>query len=329
MKRKFLILGILAFCLGSPYLFAKESAGTGGASFLLIPMGVRLMGMGGAGVAVPSGVNSIAYNPGLATHIRRTEIALTHQELFLDTSMNFAGFAKPLDIMGINELGGASLFAQALYLDKGNIEINTLNANGTLASSELKSAGYDLAVGVGYAEYFLRGSFGIEGLEEGTHSLGLMLQGIRSNLVETYDAYAGSVNLGYFGNFRRFGVGLSIAHLGSKLKFLEQGDPLPVVFRAGFAYRMGVAPASLLWAYDIVHQEEAFHHRAGAELVMARAFAFRAGYLLEPEGFRGGPTFGFGLNLGLFFFEYAYSWFGDLRENHRALFGMRFGRLHR
>ncbi|MEK6544293.1 MAG: PorV/PorQ family protein [Elusimicrobiota bacterium] len=308
---------------------AKQSAGTGGGAFLLIPVGVRMMGMGGAGVAVPSGANAVSYNPALAAAIRRTEMALVHQELFLDTALSYGAFSMPLEFRGVNELGGANVFAHAIYMDKGDIEVNLLNSGGSLASSENKSAGYDMAFGLGYAEYFFRGSFGLSSLEEGSHSLGIMVQGVQSNLLETYDAYAVAANVGYFGNFRRFGVGLSLLNIGSELQFLEEGDPLPFAARAGFHYKMALAPVNLLTAYDAVYQEKDFVHRAGLEMTVTPMFAVRGGYQFEPQSYRGGPSFGFGLNMGTMFFDYAFSWSGDLEDTHRALFGMRFGRLHR
>ncbi|MBI4668870.1 MAG: type IX secretion system membrane protein PorP/SprF [Elusimicrobia bacterium] len=191
--------------------------------------------------------------------------------------------------------------------------------------SETLDAGRDIALTFGYAENFMRGGLPAGALDEGIHSFGVTVTAIRSDLVEQYKANAAAIGFGYLASYEKFNFGASIANLGTKLKYLDEGDPLPVTLRTGAAVPLRVKDyIKLLMAYDIVHEERVFHHRAGAELAFSRLFAVRGGWRFEPESYQGGLTFGFGLNLNRFFIEYAYGWYGDMEDTHRVLFGVKF-----
>jgi len=306
-------------------LFAKESAGTSGAASLLIPLGVRSMGMGDAGVALISGSNGAHYNPASLAHTKNSEFSFSYHAALVDSSLAYIGYAKPLHFRGLNELGGAAILGDLLYVDKGKIEINQLNSDGSLKNSESKSAGYDLVVGFGYAEHFLKGNFGIDWLEEGTHSLGIIVKGIESNIVGTYDAQAVGFDVGYLGQFRNFAVGLAVNNFGSSLKFIDASDPLPVTFRGGFSYLWDYGNAKILLASDLLNQEQLWKARAGVEIKLLKMLALRAGWRFEPSGFQAGPTFGFGFDQGPLLLDYAFSWYGDLKDTHRVSLGYRFG----
>lgn len=283
------------------------------------------MGMGDAGVAMGSGANGAQINPASLTHSRKQEFSFSYQDILDDSSLGFLGFVKPLNSRGISELGGATLFTNAVYVSKGTIEINRLNTDGSLASTESRSAGYDLAASFGYAEHFFRGSFGLPMVEDGLHSLGMTVRMIQSTLAPSYSAQAVAADLGYLSDFRSFALGLSVANLGSKLKFIEQGDPLPVAFRAGLSANKDMGFVKLTGAFDVLNQENTTRQRLGFEIGLPSGIALRTGWRFEPVSFQGGPSAGFGLDMDNYFVDYAFNWFGDLRDTHRLLFGLRFG----
>lgn len=326
-KKKLIYLFIIYSVLSpqSSLLVAKESAGTSGATSLLIPVGVRSMGMGDVGVALVSGANGIHYNPASLAHVNRVEVSFSQHSTLLDTSLGYVAFGKPLGFRGFNELGGTVLGGDVLYADKGKIEVNTLRSDGSLESSESKTAGYDLVVGLAYAEHFLKGSFGLESLEEGTHSLGLIVKGIQSNLLGAYNARAVALDLGYLGKLKNFSVGLSLSNIGSRLKFIDVGDALPVTLRAGFAYGWNQDLYRGLVAADVLFQEDNFKSRVGFEVGLLKTIALRAGWHFEPANLLSGPTFGFGYDQGQLFVDYAISWYGDLKDTQRLSLGIRFG----
>lgn len=311
--------------LGSNFslIYGAESAGTYAGTFLLIPTGVRSMGMGDAGVALPSGSNGAVYNPAGLVRSNYADISVSQQTLAADASLGFLGYAQPSDWRGLNEMGGVTVFGVVRSVNLGAIDVNLLNSDGSLSESKSVTAGQDLAVGAGYCEHFLKTSGGILG--EGMHSIGLMGQVIQSKLAQTYSARALGLTLGYLGVFEQLNVGLSVANLGTKLKYKDTGDPLPVAFRAGVAVPYRISDFLRLWTvYDLVHQERTAHHRVGGELGMGQLGALRLGWRFEPDSFNDGPTFGFGLNLTRFFVDYAYALSGDLGSTHRILVGIRF-----
>ena len=326
--RQFFLVLFLSSILHPPssICFARESAGTGGAAFLTVPVAVRAMGMGDVGAAIPSGVNGAHLNPAGVTSVRKSEASFSFQDTLADTSLGFLGAAIPMSYRGVSDLGGSTLFGSLVYFNKGNIEINRLKADGSLDSSVTQNAGYDMALSLGYAEHFFKGSFGVRALEEGVHSLGFVLRGIQSTLAGGYEANAAGFDLGYMGTFRKFGVGAGAANLGAKLKFIEVGDPLPVVVRAGVSANHDFGIFRLTGALDGVHQEKAWHQRLGTEMTLpTHNIALRGGWRFESKNFQGGPALGFGFDLDTLFLDYAFTWFGDLRDTHRLLAGYRFG----
>ncbi|MBI2071119.1 MAG: PorV/PorQ family protein [Elusimicrobia bacterium] len=306
-------------------LEAKETAGTFAGTFLLVPTGVRSMGMGDTGVALAYGSNGSIYNPATVARSNYSDVAFSQQNLLTDSTLAFLGYAQPLDFRGFSELGGVSIFTTLRHVDHGKIEANYLKPDGSLDRTETLTAGRDIAWSFGYAEYFLKGGFGDGAFSEGIHSLGMTLTAINSELAGQYEANAVGVSLGYLGNFEKLSLGLSLANFGTGLKYIQDSDPLPLVARAGAAYPFQITEyIRLLFAYDLVHEERSFHQRGGAELNIGKLFALRGGWRLERESFRGGPTFGFGLDTGRFFADYAFGWYGDLEETHRMLVGFRF-----
>ncbi|MBI4369284.1 MAG: hypothetical protein HY547_03530 [Elusimicrobia bacterium] len=304
---------------------ASGSAGTYAGTFLISPSGVRSMAMGDAGAALPHGSNGAQYNPATLSRSHSADLSFSRQTLVLDETQSFLGYAQPLDFRGLNELGGVTAFTTLRYVDHGYITVNLLNSDGSLSYTGETQAGRDLAWGIGYAETFLRGGFGGKSLGEGIHSIGMMIHGIQSNLLSQYTAYAAAVSAGYFAYYPRLAVGLSVANVGTKLKYINSGDPLPVSARAGFALpRKITSGIGYILAYDAIYEERAFHHRSGVELNLGPIFSLRGGWRFEPESYRGGPTFGFGLNAGRLFVDYAYGWYGDLQETHRVLLGLKF-----
>ncbi len=281
------------------------------------------MGMGDTGAALAYGSNAGVYNPAGLVRSNYADISFSQQTLLEDASLSFLGYAQPLDYSGLNELGGVTLFGVYRSVNLGKIDANILNPDGSLSQAKSVTAGQDSSIGIGYAEHFMRSNQGPFG--EGMHSIGVMAQSVQSKLVESYAAGAVAVNVGYLGSFERLSVGLSMANLGTKLKYGEVGDPLPVSLRAGLSAPYRVSDFfRVLAAYDLVYEERSAHHRAGVEAGLGQVCFLRGGWRFEQESYRGGPTFGFGLNLGRFFVDYAFGQYGDLQTTHRFLLGFRF-----
>ncbi|MBI4668871.1 MAG: hypothetical protein HY747_06750 [Elusimicrobia bacterium] len=124
------LIPLFPLFLAFPVL-ASERAGTYAGTFLLAPTGVRSMGMGDAGAAVASGSNGAQYNPATLARTNSADACFSRQNLLTDASMNFAGYAQPLDFQGLSELGGAARFSTLRYVDQGKIEANILKADGS------------------------------------------------------------------------------------------------------------------------------------------------------------------------------------------------------
>ena len=114
------------------------------------------------------------------------------------------------------------------------------------------------------------------------------------------------------------------------MKFLQQGDDLPALYRLGTAY---------LFPYGITASVEGVHRQSGLdsagvglEWMNEKGFSFRAGY--DTERTRGlsalaGVTVGLGMNL--WGEELAYAWqpTGDLGSAHFISLVLRFGEERR
>lgn len=315
--------------LASPARGASE-AGVTGAQVLQIPLGTRALGMGGAFTAVGTDASALFYNPAGLARLSAHEVGVSFITGQADNSLNHFSYAGPLPFSGISGSGYASTGASLLMARSGEIEVNTLKPDGSTLASETISAGSDVVATLGYAE-----RVGTSPLEIGrdtyniSHFLGLSGKFIRSTLAERYTATAFAGDAGYLVQMPEHGLsaGVSALNLGTKLKYIEEGDPLPMTLRSGFSYQAGV-PSLHTWILaldgDWVVKERVWHVNTGMEYFWLKSYGLRLGYQFNRDTL--GLTAGFGLRWrGRILIDYAWVMGDGLSDAHRVTVSYRFG----
>ncbi|OGS40639.1 MAG: hypothetical protein A2506_00555 [Elusimicrobia bacterium RIFOXYD12_FULL_66_9] len=311
--------------------FSAENPGVTAAPVLQVPLGSRALGMGTAYTAVASDSSGLSYNPAGLARLNAHETGFTYIVGAGESQIQHLTYGGPTPLSGISGNGYTSVGASLLYSQSGTIELNRLNTDGSLQSSQNLSAGSDLVASFGYAERVgmtpidLRdASFGID------HFLGIGGKYVRSTLVESYSASTFAGDIGYLVACPDVGWSFAASglNLGGRLKYVEQGDPLPATVRSGIAWQGGVPSVHNVVAAvdgDYVLDERLWHVNAGVEYFWLKSYGFRLGYQFHHAD-SAGLTTGFGLRWkGRVLFDYAWA-LGDTFGNaHRFTVTYRFG----
>lgn len=311
--------------------FPLENPGVTAAPVLQVPLGSRALGMGTAFTAVASDASGPSYNPAGLARLNAHETAFTYVAAAGESQLQHLAYAGPTPLSGISGNGDTSVAAGLLFSQSGTIELNRLNADGSLQSSQSVSAGSDLVASAGYAERvgmtpvdLREKSYGID------HYLGIGGKYVRSTLVQSYSASAFAGDVGYLVSCPDAGwsFGASALNLGGRLKYIEQSDPLPATLRGGFAWQAGVPSVHNVLAAvdgDYVLDERLWHVNAGVEYFWLKSYGLRLGYQFHHAD-TGGLTVGMGLRWkGRVLFDYAWA-LGDAFGNaHRFTVTYRFG----
>lgn len=324
MKRT-LVIGItsLAVAWSAAAEAAKpfEKVGTRGAQFLKIGVGARAVAMGEAFVPVADDASALYWNPAGIVGIEGSEIIFHHSTWPAELGHSFVGYVfSDARIPGVF---GASF--NAFTMDPMNVTDPT-HPEGT---GETFDAG-SMALGFSYARR-LTDRFSTGATVKYIH-LGLEDETARSFLVDLGTLY----DTGYRGIM----VGMSIQHVGSSMKFIEQEFPMPITFKAGLSMKPWTSgQQELLTSFEFNHPPDGDERaNLGAELQLKQfeptvGLALRGGYRLNRD--EEGLAFGFGTRfpfvpMGLAQkastgrVDYAFSDMGILGTSHKVTFGLAF-----
>lgn len=325
----------IALLLGTRILglaAAPENAGGSAGDILQVPMGSRATGMGSAFTAVASDVSAIYYNPAGLSRLSSHEVAATFSLGLADNNISHFAYAGPVAYTGLAGSGFASVGTSLLFSRKGSIEINRTNQDGSFLSTENRSAGSDFVANASYSERV--GSFSLDFIGGGHEINNFMGAGgkiIHSSLLQQYRATGFAADFGFMAAMPSMGLtaGFSALNLGTKLKFLSQGDPLPATFRYGVAYdwaRPGHHQFTLAADGDYLIFDKLWHAYGGAEYWWLKTYAVRLGY--EFNRAKVAFTFGFGLKWReRYLVDYAWAAETQARfgNTHRFTLAYRFG----
>ena len=317
MKQK--QLGWAVILMGvSLNLPAHASSGTEGAAFLDIPVGAGPAALGASYTALARDAYSPTYNPGGLGMLESTQFSGQHLSYLDSLHYEYLSFAVPLprstSCANAAECNGSALGGSIQYLGTGDID--GLEADGT-TPHEFSSyyASYNLSYGRSLSDKL---------------SLGVTGKMIKAKLDDVSgSAYAADLG-GMYQMQKNLTIAATVMNLGSKLKFLDEGDSLPLAFHLGAAYNLN---PQWLFTGEVVYPKTglaSFH--MGSEWRPLDLLAVRLGYRTDTVK-ELSPLAGLSAGMGLNVWgqELAYAWlpYGDLGNTHYISLLMKFGEVER
>jgi outer membrane protein OmpA-like peptidoglycan-associated protein len=234
---------IAAFLGAVGFAAAIHGQGTTSAEFLKMPVGARQSAMGGVFTGVGDDAYTVFWNPAGIGRIRNWQVAGSYTRWFADLYNASFIASKQFRCLGSRKTGiGLGIFYQGM-----NTWDNTEGNEPPVTASDMMGI-----LTVGQRLDWLSGIW--EPLRSISEHLyfGSNLKMMRSKLAETSaSAVAADVGLliqtGRFplkslhlGPFHRciLSAGFAVLNLGTKMKFLNQSFPLPLIMREGVSLRL-------------------------------------------------------------------------------------------
>lgn len=284
---------------------ANKNVGTTGAQFLKIGSGARPVGMGRAFAGVADDVNSLYWNPAGIGQLAKPEFTAMHLEYFQDINYEYLGYAQPLG--GFGNLGFSAIYLNMSDLEKRAADTIVGNTD-TWDGSKFKAS--DSAGILTYAKGFGESFFA-----------GLNLKYINSKIeTESGTAFAGDIG-GLYKLSSSLTTGLVVQNIGSKLKFIEEGDNLPLNVKLGFGYK--ALKDALTLGLDLNYPtDNDFNAAAGGEYLWRfgedLGLAIRTGYQSGTDlGSLSGLSAGAGFSWRGYGLDFAWVPYGDLGTTYR------------
>jgi hypothetical protein len=298
--RNILILSILILLLFPEYSKAiYKYAGTSGASFLKIGVSAKLSAMANTSVALDGDINTLNYNPGGISFLRKPHFGSTYNLWFQEIKHSYISIATPIKNNFI--LGGS-----IIYLKVGDIrKTNYLYPYGspTLGNFNAFSIAFTLNTAIRYNKYL---------------GMGINLKLIREkiDIYESNKAFA--FDIGALFKLSPINFGVAVLNIGQKIKFLEKEDPLPLIYKIGLSTKIFKENMSLALQLS-KPKDNILNYHFGIEYNLGN-LAFRVGYLVGSKKLEDNLTWGVGINLFNFSLDYAFITFVDLGKTHKISF---------
>ncbi len=233
---QFLILFLIAVGLTTAPSFAQ--VGITSVPFLQIEPDSRAAGMGNSGVAIADNASAVFWNPAGLAWQTDSQISITHANWLpgFNADLFYDYLVGSYHVEGIGTFGGHITFlnlGEQLRTDETGLELGNFRS-------------YELAGGISYGYAFNE-----------RWSVGTGLRFIYSSLADGQLSTGESINPGssiaadfgfmYRSNPFSFGpgesqlrAGMNLSNIGSGISYTDDADddPLPTIFRAGWAFKM-------------------------------------------------------------------------------------------
>ncbi len=287
------------------YPATHKYVGTTGAQFLKIGIGARPIGMGGTYAGIADDVNTIYWNPAGLAQITGKELMAQHIVWFQEVNYEYLAYAQPM-----GKIGAFGLSVSYLYM--GGIEKRT---SDTPAPDSTFGA-WDGALTLAYGKKL---------------SKNLLLGGNLKYIYRTIDdkmAQGGAVDLGALYRFtNKLQVALVAQNLGTPMKFIDQGDPLPLNIKLGVGYKL--LKDKLTLGLDVNYPiDNNLNANIGAEYNLKFgnfSFPLRVGYKTLND-FKTIDSLGVGLGFSWTGYALDIAWvpYGDLGNTYRVSLKIKF-----
>lgn len=287
----------------------NASVGTSGGKSLSIPMGVRAIGLGEAYCANTGEINSIYWNPAGVGEINTLSASATYSIWIDDIKINNLTVGLPVNFFNLYT-GIGFTFINAgnnIPLIKQDAYENPVETGKTFGSQDI---------------IFLM--FGAKKINEDI-LIGINLKLFYSK-IENEKAISGAADIGgiYKNIFKNLNFGFSIQNLGTKIKYIKEGDLPPILFKSGFSFSFkdiihndSVMP---LFNFDVNKGiDTPFYLNLGSEIKFVNLISLRAGYKIKNEenNIRVGGGLSFNIKKYLFNINYAFVPYSEIGNTHR------------
>ena len=309
MKTLIVMLAAAGLALGE---CSAAGVGTTGAQFLKIGPGARAVAMGGAFSAVADDLNAIYWNPAGLAEQHSKQASASYIQYFQGVNIGFLSYSQEAFNRG-------TLGVALNYLTVGDIERRTTDIDvkeGTFGAS-------DMALYISYAESKVSEKL-LKGLSVGAN-LKIIKQTIDTESAQSFALDAAAL---YKTPVKGLTAALGVYNAGTQVKFVDEGDPLPLDIRLGCAYRM--FNNNLLVAADVDDyiNDGRTYTEVGAEYALGKIFCLRGGYKFGMDTAALGGSAGLGVGMGInvwgIAFDYAFVPFGELTDTNRISISTKF-----
>ncbi len=305
--KKITLLNILSawiiFSTGSLH----AGPGTTGAEFLRIYPDARIVGMGETFAAMGSVANAAFTNPAALANTEQKNINATHIVWFSEVQDETIYYQQPLS-------GNWGIGAGLTYLHMEKIAARDASGFLTGVSCEASDTALSLGIGKKLAETFL---------------VGTNIKVIQSKLADKKaQSYAVDAGILWKDIMGKLAAGAVVQNMGTKIKFDQESDPLPLAVRAGILYSP-LEKRNFLLAGDAESylKDGKINIHTGLEYWLTSYFALRAGYktnTIADLDTISGLSAGIGINIGSVGLDYAFVPYGILGDTHRISLGFKF-----
>jgi len=300
-----IFLMILVALLGKVTVAAPDGGRTA-ADFLNIGIGARSAGMGGAYTAVAEGAGAAYWNPAGLHSVEAGEVILGHFAWYQDLTMEHG-------VVGYTMNDRTTVAATISYLNYGTIDGR--NASGA-ATGDITAYDWYGAASIGY-QATPRLAFGLTGK-------------FVNQKLDDLSASTFAADLGVKYDFERVSLAGMVANVGPDMTFEDVSEHLPSLARLGVAATF--FNEQLLTSVEL---EKKFYGatviRHGVEFAYDNQYFVRTGYNYYPSQeertFGNGWSFGAGVRVQQFEFDYAYTLGGHYTSDdlHRFSLVLKFG----
>ena len=294
-----LLLLLSSASLGWGASFSSAGRGTTAASFLKLGAGARAASMGEGYSAVVDEASAVYWNPAAINRIGRRSATFMHASYLNSSMFDYAAFAQ--------SLGPTNGWGVAIqHFSAGDID--QLDDNGSQVGTFNPS---DTALSLSYAQSL------------GGLSVGVTGKFIQSKILDSAQALAmdiGVLTPAYFNDTLRLAV--TVTNLGTKMKFEQKSEDLPMAIRFGSAFRL-LDQWTVGADFGVPNDNQPFI-AAGTEynipLGDALTLSGRCGYnsrsVVNSDQYAG-IAFGFGLGYRKLSLDYGFLPFGSFGLVHR------------